>query len=221
MTDEITVVIPVGPSATHTQWLLEAIESVMNQGHKVDEILIIDDMAALPDLPEEVTVWQSPWRLGVAHAFNFGVALAKHDLIFFLGSDDTLEPDCIDYCLREYRQRKRPSDTYFFVGVRYSDGRDNQFLPCAAAMVTKGLWRLCGGFPIETSTGASDAALVSIFMRNHGAGKYLGVHKKKPLYNYRVHPGTDTANAKPWQGVILPTRDLVTAQWKPPKWGRM
>lgn len=159
-------------------------------------------------------VWRSPWRLGVACAFNFGVALARGDLVFLLGSDDELEPDCLERCVREWEKGKG-RDAYYWVSVLYTDGREYpvQDLPCNAAMVTKGLWRQTGGFPVETASGAPDAALISILMA-HRPELLVPVARGRPLYRYRAHGETDTAGRGPWQGIILATRDLLTATWR-------
>ncbi len=137
----VTVAIPVGPFAANKTWLREAIDSAVEAG--ASEILLISDMAG--NLSEywaafpEVTVWETPWRVGVATAFNFGVALAEHDLVFLLGSDDTLEPDCLYECVKAYNKVLMPETKYFAVGVHYSDGREDpdQYTPCGAAMVSK------------------------------------------------------------------------------------
>lgn len=219
MDNKVTVTIPVGPFAANKRWLREAIQSVEAQTYPVDELLIIDDMAHLT--PEDIQtengithVWQSPWRLGVAHAFNFGVALAQNELVFMLGSDDWLEPECINLCVKEYGRAEKSDNTYFYIGVHYSDGREDQSIPCNAAMVTKSLWEQTGGFPIEASTGAPDAAFCSIFWSHPEICKFMAVADGRPLYNYRVHDETDTAGRGSWQGIILQTRDLVTSQWK-------
>ena len=219
----VTVLIPVGPNESHKRWLDEAIVSALDQTYRADEILLIDDMAGLNemDYPGIVRVWESPWLLGVAHAFNFGVALAKNELVFMLGSDDWLEPQCIEACVKVYNKLPHPDKAFLFVGVRYTDDREDkeQFIPCNAAMVTKSLWKQNGGFPIESSSGAPDAALISIMMKNPEAGEYIGVeYGRRSLYNYRVHPETDTAKRQPWQGVILNTRDIVTGTWEKPEW---
>ncbi len=231
----VTVVIPVGPNASHQKWLSEAIQSVIDQTYSVDEILLIDDMAdidresleaidgmATIDTNDEslptLNIWKSPWRLGVPHAFNFGVALARNELVFMLGSDDWLEPTCIDECVNRWLKNHQ-QDAYYYVGVHYTDGRDDpdQTVPCGEAMVTKGLWKATGGFPLETASGACDAALMSIMIKHHQ--KWLvAVAVGAPLCNYRVHHETDTANRGSWQGVILETRDLVTREWKAPNW---
>lgn len=216
----VTVVIPVGPEPQHVRWLDEAIASVREQTYPVGQILLIDDMQGMP-YRSGVTTWHAPWHLGVATAFNIGVALAAHELVFMLGSDDRLLPTCISQCIRAYKHVAGRDHTYFSVPVQYSDEREDQNAPCNAAMVTKALWRRCGGFPIEASTGAPDAALISIMMKNPDAGRYVMVGDGKPLYWYRVHDDTDTAGRGPWQGVILGTRDLMTQLWHEPRWSRL
>lgn len=226
----ISVVIPVGPLPCHQEWLGECLESVVAQTVQPNHVVLVDDMAGLPDEDESdrrgpmpLSIWRSPWHLGVAHAFNIGVALATGPLVFLLGSDDTLEPDCLERCLAEYssvdRQHSNANLGYYYVGLRYMDDGSTQCTPCAAAMVHKDLWKATGGFPTESATGASDAALVSIIW-----GRKIGfthaVDEHRVLYNYRRHPGTDTASKAAWQRVILETRDLVTREWKKPEWGR-
>jgi len=215
----VSVVIPVGPYAFYKQWLGEAIESVKKQSHPASQILLIDDMAGLSSQGNGVTLWRAPWRLGGVGAFNCGVALAESDLVFLLSCDDTIDADCLHLCIAAWQQNKR-EDAYYWVGCRYSDGREGQALPFLGAMVTKGLWRMVGGFPIEATSGAGDAALVSILL-THFPDRLVKVANGRPLYNYRVHTQTETANAGPWLGVIGETRGLVTKLWKQPQWGRM
>ncbi len=222
MPTDVTVVIPVGPYAANKRWLEDCLESVRAQTYPAAEVLLIDDMAGLNPGPlgGGVSVWRAPWRLGIATAFNMGVSLARHECVFLLGSDDWLEPACLEECVKAYESSKHPDETYFFVGVRYSDGREDQFLPCNAAMVSKSLWRHTGGFPIEAASGAPDAALISIMLHKPEAGRAVGVCQDRPLYNYRVHDETDTAQRAKWQGVILATRGLLTQSWSQPVWGR-
>lgn len=214
----ISVIIPVGPEKAHKRYLTECLESVRAQTLSAAEILIIDDMAGLPPI-EGTRVWRSPWRLGVAHAFNVGVALTSNNLAFMLGADDKLLPNCLSECEDAFARGAR-RDAYYYVGVQYSDGRADQYLACNAAMVTKGLWRSSGGFPLESASGAPDAALVSTLMVHKEAGALVLVNGKTPLYWYRVHGESDTAKRQPWQGVIGATRNISTQLWKQPEWGR-
>lgn len=222
----VSVVLPVGPSRSNRRWLDECVLSVSDQtwaarGDGGINLVLIDDGADLgpinfvpSNLP--VSVWRSPCQLGVAHAFNIGVTLAPSELVFMLGSDDWLDPTCIEKCVEEFEKRHNDPLGYYYVGVRYSDTQECQTVPCHAAMVTKRLWRYTGGFPLQSASGACDAAFLSILMGNYPrAGRHWPVDDANPLYNYRRHPDTDTASKASWQGVILETRNLVTLEWQP------
>ena len=232
---KVSVVIPVGPRQVHRRWLDLAIISVARQTYAAEELVLVDDMAGLDNVDSirraetynlmssfrRSQIYKPPWRLGVAHAFNAGVAVAKNELVFMLGADDTLMPNCLEECVSTYEAAGQPEWAYLFVGVRYSDGRDDQYVPCNAAMVTKALWRATGGFPVEAASGAPDAAFISMLMTRPELGEVRGVGSPEhPLYFYRVHEDTDTAGRGPWQGVILQTRDLLTKLWEAPAWGR-
>lgn len=223
----MTVVLPVGPEPHHEQWLGEALMSIANQTTLPTEVLIVNDhptrQLMLHSIVYPITEYRPPWRLGVAHAFNAGVALAPTECVFMMGADDTLEPDCLQECYNEWMQRKGEFDSvpgYFAVSIKYMDTGEVQTLPCHAAMVTKSLWRVTGGLPTEAASGASDAALLSIMIGNYPkAGRIYKVKEGTPLYNYRRHDNTDTAaRGGAWQGVIVDTRNIVTEQWQPPTW---
>lgn len=221
----VSVVVPVGPNAANKRWLDECIASVADQtwnktSHGGIHLQLVDDMAdmSVHMIPSDLaySVWKSPWYLGVAHAFNIGVAVAPTEHVFMLGSDDWLEPDCIEACVQEIQARQGDPYGYYYVGVRYSDTGETQDVACHAAMVSKSLWRRTGGFPIQSASGAPDAALLSIIIGNYPrAGRHWPVADGRPLYNYRRHAETDTASKAPWQGVILETRHLVTLEWQP------
>jgi hypothetical protein len=237
---KVTVSIPVGPFPANKRWVLDAVDSVRRQTVPAGEILLIDDMAgfdlgSFDHFPREddsgvvviddkrhiltgCHVYAAPWRLGVAHAFNFGVALAANDLVFMLGSDDTLEPECIERCLAEW-ERQGQRDGYYYVALRYMDTGEVQTVPCNAAMVTKGLWKATGGFAPESAIGAPDAAFISTLMV-HSPSSLIPVTSAGALYWYRRHPDTDTAGRGLWQAPILEVRSRLTADWKPPAWGR-
>lgn len=173
--------------------------------------------------PFPITLWKTPWLSGVAHAFNFGVGLARHDLVLMLGSDDRLEPWCLEDCLKTYEDHQDPLG-YYYLDVQYSDGRQ-QRLACNAAMVTKALWRHNGGFPVESAVGAPDTILVSIMLAAKGeAGHLIHVESHAPPYWYRQHDQTDTvARSRPFFGAIKAVRDYYTeeaVQWKKPAWIR-
>lgn len=227
---EITVVIPVGPYPANQAWLQECLDSVQAQTLAAAEVLLIDDMAGLSEAalrelypPAQVrtaiNIDRLPWRTGVAGAFNAGVGLARTPLVFMLGSDDRLMPECLERCQAAWEKHKNHLG-FYWVDLEYSDG-EQQALPCNAAMVTKDLWRWTGGFAPETAIGAPDAALVSIMLK-HGseAGELIHVESPRPLYWARRHSQQDTAGRGCYQGAILQIRDILTENWHPAKWGR-
>ncbi len=224
----ITVAIPVGPYPSCTRWLDQALWSVQRQTMPADEIILIDDMAGLKaeDYPG-CTIWRAPWRLGCADGWNIGISLARNDLVFMMASDDSMEPGCLGACWQEWQRRKNKLG-YYHVTIRYCPEAGMrapkdliQDLPCNAAMVHKELWRHTGGFPPEAGIGAPDAAFISVLLAHDGdAGCLIPVTKGTPLYNVRVHREQDTAGRMPYQRAILDVRNVLTAGWKPARWGR-
>jgi glycosyltransferase involved in cell wall biosynthesis len=223
----VSVCIAVGPSEANRRWLDQAIKSVAAQTYKGGvDLVLVDDMADVERNTDAVStcfglqlplmVYKMPWYSGVAHAFNAGVAVAPSDYVFMLGSDDWLEPECIERCVEEWESKHGDPFGYYYVGVRYSDNGETQTVPCQAAMVSKPLWHRNGGFPLQSASGAPDAALLSIIIGNYPrAGRPWPVADGHPLYNYRRHAESDTASKAPWQSVILETRQLVTLEWRP------
>lgn len=215
----ISVVIPVGPYPANRRWLQESLDSVRAQTYKADEILIIDDMAFLEqeEVGDDVRIWKCPWNVGVACADNFGVALAKNNLVVLFTSDDWLYPWCLQNCIDTY-QKYQDELGYYWFDIEYSDGRIQR---CASgpAMVTKALWKHTGGLPPEASSGASDALFNSILIAHHGeAGRQYQIISEEPPYWFRMHDECGNAYRGPWQGVILETRKLCSDLWKSPEW---
>lgn len=210
MSVPITVGIPVGPYPANVQWLGECLDSVRAQTYPPDEILLIDDGANLDpaDYPD-CRIWRSAWPMGVAAAFNQAVGAARNDLILMLGSDDKLFPDCLARAYAAYQRQPDPL-VYLYCPLRYSDGRGDQNLPCNAALVTKALWRLTGGFPPESAVGACDTHLMAMMLVAGGKlGRVVSI-EGPPIYWYRWHTGTDTArHNEAWQGVIPMVRGLM------------
>lgn len=201
----ITVVIPVGPHPSNIRWLRECLESLNNQTRFPAEVLIIDDGANIEGL-NNVRIWKAPWRLGVSHAFNFGVALASNDLVIMLGSDDWLYGSALETAYNTYSVYNDPLGYYAYM-VRYADGRE-QDVPCNAAMVHKHLWRHTGGFPVEAAIGACDTWLISLLLLGDGKWGNLYHIGTEPLYHYRNHAETDTAQRGEMYGVMIAARDV-------------
>jgi hypothetical protein len=204
MNAPITVSIPVGPNPSNVRWLGECLNSLWHQTLKPAEVLLIDDGANLGLMPG-LSIWKSPWRLGVTHAFNFGVALAQNNLVVMLGSDDWLHPEAIERAYVAWNDIRDPMGYYGFI-VKYADGRI-QYDPCNGAMVTKDLWQATGGFPIEAAIGACDTWLISLLMISNGRFGNLHQIGPEPYYFYRNHSDTDTVTRPISMDVVAIARD--------------
>lgn len=225
----ISIALPVGPSKANQEWLGECLESISKQTCRPFCVEIIDDMA---NVREDFVrsrlngscnfrIHKTPWNVGVATAFNFGVAYSQTALVFMVGSDDTIDPLCLEACVDTYKKipEEKRDYTYYYVGVKYMDTGEEQFQICNAAMVSKSLWKHTGGFPVAAHT-APDAALGSIMLRHPDAGLLCCVSDQRTLYNYRRHEGTDTFRHRAWYDVIIKERNLLTLEWQSPQWGR-
>lgn len=218
----ISVVIPVGPYEANTRWLDECMRSVRDQTVQPQQIVIVDDGASENfyvqyDLAAsgKLKVLHMYWRTGISHSFNYGIMASPTDLVFMLGSDDTLEPTCLERCLEAYNKREQ-ADGYYSVPIKYMDTEEVQTAPCNAAMVTKGFWRMSGGFPIETSLGIGDSTLLSICIKHKLPVYWVGedtAAPETPLYNYRRHPDIHTYKIN-W-GIADQLRSYLTESWNP------
>jgi glycosyltransferase involved in cell wall biosynthesis len=218
------VVIPVGPNKVYKKYLQQCIDSLKVQELPADEIILIDDMAGLEKwnlnlngLP--VRIHKNPWLSGVAHSFNFGVALARNECVVMLGSDDALRPHALIDAARTYGQVNDKMG-YYYYEIEYSDTGETQADANNCAMVTKTLWKAVGGFPVQSSIGACDHILLSVIIGNRLAGLYR-IWSHKPPYWYRRHGESVTTTMAPelYQAQSL-IRDGLTMNYKRPNWGR-
>lgn len=80
------------PTYNRNEFLIEAVNSVLNQTFPPDEIIIVNNGVSSVKLPDEmvekVSVYNIVPNAGVSQARNFGAALAKGDYLAFLDDDD-------------------------------------------------------------------------------------------------------------------------------------
>jgi len=213
----ISVVIPVGPNPEYIQWLDECIRSILD--NEADEIIVIEDMAFL-DLRWKnnhsyIQFYENDWLLGCADSWNRGVALAQNNLVFLMGSDDYLLPGCLEAVVNGY-EINEGKDAWYNVTCQYENG-DLQDSPNNAAAVTRGLWKLTGGFE-PAAFAAPDAHLLSIMMI-HFPDRIIQVEKGTPYYFVRQHPYQDTP--RQFGRFFTPVhqiRDIGTRTWTKPEW---
>lgn len=240
----VGVVIPIGPSRNACEYLPQLAESLHAQTRPLDEIVIVDDMHGSSFLPAydqpfninactnlytlfrasshpymRFVVEESKWRLGIPAAFNMGIGLSKSDLVIMLGADDWLEPQAVEKLVEEYERQNR-LDAYYAFTIRYSDTGEVQDEPCNCAAVTRGLWKLTGGFAPESAVGACDSMFISMMLVHH-RDRLIPVERGTPLVNHRRHSDTfSSTRPAAWQGPIFAVRDILTTFHEKPNWGR-
>ena len=221
----ISIVIPVGPYPVYKKYFQACLDSLKEQTVPFSEVMLVDDMADLEkwtldygDLP--VRIHKNPWLAGCSMSLNFGVALAKNELIMLLGSDDYAQPWlCAD--LTKAWELHKDLLGFYHCDVEYNiPVGETQGCACGAAMVTKKLWERSGGFPPEASCGASDSIFISRMLVHKKAGNMWRVESERPPVYYRRHDESLTAKAGPWQGVIFATRNILTERWEAPEWSK-
>ena len=97
---KFSIVIPIYNTE---EYLIECVESVINQSYQNIEIILVNDGS--PKNPDEICneyvqkdsriKYFSKQNEGVAVARNFGISKTTGDYIFCLDSDDTIEKDFV------------------------------------------------------------------------------------------------------------------------------
>lgn len=213
---DVTVVVPVGPHCAYRDYLGECLQSIREQTVQPQEIIVVDDMAGLPAYSfPDCRIIKNDWLQGAADSWNRGVANAITNPVFLMGSDDKLMPTCLEECMAEY-ERQQKLDAWYNVTIELQNG-ETSWLFNNAAMVTKGLWNMTGGFPPSAFAGP-DALLLSIMMV-HMSKRMVQVKQGTPLYWCRQHPEQDTLrNAARFNQPTIDIRNIETRDWKPPFW---
>lgn len=122
----ISVIVPVYNTEHH---IGECIESVLAQTYASFELLLVDDGSTdrSGKICDEYALRDSRVKVfhtenhGVSHARNTGLSNAKGDFIFFIDSDDTIEPECLE--LMQERVNEHPDVEIVFAGATHSTGR--------------------------------------------------------------------------------------------------
>ena len=131
MPPEISVIIPVCNSEKH---LKRSVDSIFNQDYQDFEIVIVDDASTDQTIEivkqyyasAKVRMVQHPGNLGAGPARNTGIEHARGSYLFFVDSDDWIEPQALGML---YRIAKRANIDVVSCGARriYEDGRTETF----------------------------------------------------------------------------------------------
>jgi glycosyltransferase involved in cell wall biosynthesis len=103
----VTVVVP---SFNHARYLRDAVRSVVGQGYRPLEVLVVDDgstdstpalvRALEPEFPELRCIRQA--NAGLSAARNTGILNARYPFVSFLDADDEWQPEMLETLMREF-----------------------------------------------------------------------------------------------------------------------
>ena len=106
------------------RFLAEAIESVLAQSRRADEVIVIDD-GSQDETPQVCARYPQVTAIRLAHAGisaarNTALAHTDCELILFLDADDWLTPGALEHAERAFRNH--PGAAYVHGGYREMDG---------------------------------------------------------------------------------------------------
>lgn len=110
----------------HEAYVIESLQSVIEQTYKNIEIIIVDD-ASIDDSVNKINAWRKKHfdnikfiankkNLGNTTSFNKALKLAKGDYIFDLATDDVLLPECLSLLVNKFK-----TSTYTNLGVVFAN----------------------------------------------------------------------------------------------------
>lgn len=204
MTMKISVVIP---SFNQAEFIAEAIDSILNQTHPVDEILVVDD--ASTDNTRQIIRNQYPsvrllinkTNQGPSYSRNCGIAASTSDFVTFLDADDLLPYDKIQWQYEFLIQHPNIDmvagfGDYFFSDQisksdrrrAYLEGKPHFNVYLAAFLIRRYVFDRVGMFNVEMRLSEDQ----DWYMRTREAGISLHIEEKISL-NKRVHNANTTA----------------------------
>jgi glycosyltransferase involved in cell wall biosynthesis len=104
--EKVSVIIPAFNAA---ETLAEAVSSVVNGSYQHLEILIVDDgstddtskvAAQIAESDPRIQFFRNPQNYGVSKSRNLMIDRATGEYVAFLDSDDTWEPNKLEFCLK-------------------------------------------------------------------------------------------------------------------------
>lgn len=99
------------PAYNPGSFIVEAVESCLNQSHKDSQLTVIDDCSTqnldflMKKFPK-INLLRTPNNLGPAGARNYGISKTDADFISFLDSDDVMDIHKLANSMKEFQKDK-------------------------------------------------------------------------------------------------------------------
>lgn len=213
-TAKVSVIIPAFNAA---ETLAEAVASAVNGSYQHLEILIVDDCstddtskvaAKLVEVDPRIQLFVNPQNYGVSKSRNLMIDRATGEYVAFLDSDDTWEPNKLEFCLQMLAEN--PEVKAVAHALRYLDKSGNKLSYIATYPTTKAQMQAIkvtgespwvfpssvvvyrtilvkeGGFAEDWQVG-EDTELFTKIAQKHGL-----LAATQPLGNYRIRENSLT-----------------------------
>ncbi len=203
--EKVSVIIPAFNAA---ETLAEAVASAVNGSYQHLEILIVDDCstddtskvaAKIAESDPRIQFFRNPQNYGVSKSRNLMIDRATGEYVAFLDSDDTWEPNKLEFCLQMLADN--PEVKAVAHALRYLDKHGKKLSYIATYPTTKAQMqaiKVTGEspwvFPSSVEGGFAEDWLVGedteLFTKI--AQKYGLLAATEPLGNYRIRANSLT-----------------------------
>ncbi|HKS14117.1 MAG TPA: glycosyltransferase [Pseudomonas sp.] len=204
---KVSIVIPTYNTG---RYVLDAIDSVLNQSYPNLELIVVDDGSTdeTPDLLARHTGSFTRFRqtnAGQSAAMNYGWTQSTGELLGYLSADDLLHRDAIKTIVASMHERPDAVLAYPDFCVIDEDSKhvrtvqtpdyderllvaNFQCLPGPGALFRRSAWQSTGGW----STDLRNIPDMDYFLRLCQHGPFMRV--PTPLADFRIHSGSTTYN---------------------------
>lgn len=198
----VDIIIPVYNPG---MYLVEALESCMNQSYRNFKVTVVDDCSTqnikliLKKFPS-INYLRTPKNLGPGGARNFGIKSTSGDLISFLDSDDVMDKDKLANSVQEFRKDSKIGMTCGNYRILVNGRIRSQFYKRAPAINHKALMRTnfvaSGSVTVKRSVLEDVGAFDEEYWIAEDYDLWVRISEKYPiryihkvLYFYRIIPG--------------------------------
>ncbi|RTY85571.1 glycosyltransferase family 2 protein [Flavobacterium sp. RSP15] len=207
-----TLVSIIIPCYNDAQYILQSVNSALNQTYPNKEVIVVDDgsnaetKAVLKKLAPKITKLITQENQGQSTARNNGIREAAGEYILVLDSDDYFEPTFCEKAIEIILKNKEIKLVTCQANLFFEDGSSYVFIPkggsianflyindaLGTSMFKKEDWLSCGCYDENMKLGYEDWEFFIRLLKTGGEVEVI----KEPLYNYRKRDNTTSSKSK-------------------------
>ena len=198
--DLISIIIPCFNSG---RTLSRTLDSIINQTWRKKEIILVNDGSTDKYTLKVINKFKKNYNISVINQENLGLPSARNkgvehssgDYLYFLDSDDWIEPNALDLM---YRSIKANKDAAFIFSDTILEGNIKKIIKSEynffeqlflnqipySIFISKKIWKKYGGYDNNMRLGYEDWE----FNIRLGSNSQFGKRIAKPLFHYNVSP---------------------------------